>query len=157
MTKACLRAGLLALWVVAVPAGATDADPLMEKRFASLTEHLRCLVCQNQSIAESQAELAVDLKRQVREMLLAGRSDSEISDYMVQRYGDFVLYEPPFKASTLLLWAGPATLLLAGLGAFAWTLRRRTQAAQTNLDEAQRAAARALLDGEPADNQENKA
>lgn len=153
-----MRHSLLALLMALGLVGAAQAqeDPVLEKRFVRLTEHLRCLVCQNQSIAESHAELAMDLKRQVREMLLAGRSDSEISDYMVQRYGDFVLYEPPFKASTLLLWAGPATLLLGGLGAFAWTLRRRAAQA-AGLDEAQRAAARALLDGETPDKQENKA
>ncbi len=106
----------------AVPTG---ADPVTNKRAVQLGEKLRCLVCQNQSIEESNAELAVDLRRQIREMIAQGRNDREIVDFMVQRYGDFVLYQPPFKAATLLLWLGPGLLLATGLAVLIYNLRRR--------------------------------
>ncbi|GAA5171462.1 cytochrome c-type biogenesis protein [Viridibacterium curvum] len=131
------------------PLAATD--PVVEARVMKLAETLRCLVCQNQSIAESNADLANDLKRQVREMIAAGKSDDEIRDYMVERYGDFVLYDPPVKTSTLLLWGGPATLLLLALGGFALTVRaRRNQQTTTSLSDADKARARALLDSPDA-------
>jgi cytochrome c-type biogenesis protein CcmH len=120
------------------------ADPALEKRVQALAAELRCLVCQNQSLADSHAPLAIDLKNQVREQLQAGRSEREIIDYMTQRYGDFVLYRPPFKASTLLLWLGPALLLLIGGGLFWRTLRQGQQdaaPAAVSPDEARRAAA----------------
>ena len=93
----------------------------VEKRTAALAHELRCLVCRNQTIADSNAPLAVDLRNQIREQLAAGKSEQDVRDYMVARYGDFVLYKPPLKASTLLLWSGP--FLLLGLGA--WVLMRR--------------------------------
>ena len=125
---------------------AATPDPVLEARVAGIAEQLRCLVCQNQSIAESQAELATDLKRQVREMLVAGKGDEEIRAYMVERYGDFVLYDPPMKTQTLLLWLGPLLLILAALGAFIWRLRQRnTSLPDAPLDEAALAEARALL------------
>jgi len=96
-----------------------------ERRFRSLTEELRCTVCQNESLAESDAPLARDLRRQIHHQLQAGRSDSEIRDYMVERYGDFVLYRPPFAAHTMILWFGPVILLLAGLVAVVFAIRRR--------------------------------
>jgi cytochrome c-type biogenesis protein CcmH len=99
-----------------------------EQRIRQLSEKLRCLVCQNQSLADSNAELAQDLRQQLREQVAAGRSDREIMDYLVQRYGDFVLYEPPFKASTALLWAGPFVLLAAAAAALIAILRRRRRA-----------------------------
>ncbi|HET9977326.1 MAG TPA: cytochrome c-type biogenesis protein [Burkholderiaceae bacterium] len=92
------------------------ADPQLEVRVDELAAQLRCLVCQNQSLADSHAELALDLKNQVREQLKAGRSADEVLAYMTQRYGDFVLYKPPWKGSTVLLWAGPALLVLLGVG-----------------------------------------
>ena len=99
-----------------------------EQRIRQLEEKLRCLVCQNQSLADSNAELAGDLRREVREQVKAGRSDEQIIAFLVQRYGDFVRYEPPFKASTALLWLGPF-LLLAGAAAFLLrALRRRRDA-----------------------------
>lgn len=116
-----LLAILLASTVLCVRAD----TPELERRAAALSDQLRCVVCQNQTIADSQAELAVDLRRQVREQLRQGRSDEQVIDYVVQRYGHFVLYRPPFMASTLLLWCGPALLLLGGLGALALRLRRR--------------------------------
>lgn len=104
------------------------ADPVLEKRVMDLSQQLRCLVCQNQTIADSHADLAIDLRRQVREQLQQGRSDEQVVDYMVQRYGDFVRYLPPFKAITWLLWAGPALLLAAGLLLLARQLHRRPAA-----------------------------
>src|SRR5688572_1581846 len=98
------------------------ADPELEARVMHLSSELRCLVCQNQSLADSHAELAVDLKNQVREKMRAGMSDREIVDFMVARYGDFVLYRPPMKASTLALWFGPFILLIAGLAALFYRL-----------------------------------
>jgi len=99
--------------------------PETEQRIRMLSEKLRCLVCQNQTLADSNAELAQDLRQQLREQVAAGRSDDQILDYLVQRYGDFVLYDPPFKATTVLLWVGPFVLLgIAGL-VLVVTLRRR--------------------------------
>ena len=92
------------------------ANPALEKRVMAISEELRCLVCQNQTIADSHAELAIDLKNQVREKLAQGMSNKDVIDYMVQRYGDFVLYRPPVKATTWLLWFGPFLLLLGGIG-----------------------------------------
>jgi cytochrome c-type biogenesis protein CcmH len=124
------------------------ADPVLEKRVVKLTSELRCLVCQNQSLADSHADLAIDLKNQVRSQMQAGRSDTEIRDYMVARYGDFVLYDPPFKSSTLLLWAGPFALLLVGLVGLAVYLRsRRRRLPAAELTPADRARAEALLRG----------
>jgi cytochrome c-type biogenesis protein CcmH len=97
----------------------------MEAQVQRIATELRCLVCQNQTIADSHADLAVDLRRQIREMLAAGKSEPEILDFMTARYGDFVLYRPPFKATTALLWAGPALLLLAGVVTLVVVLRRR--------------------------------
>jgi cytochrome c-type biogenesis protein CcmH len=99
-----------------------------EIRIRQLEEKLRCLVCQNQSLADSSAELAGDLRKQVREQVAAGRSDDEVIAFLVQRYGDFVRYEPPFKATTALLWIGPFALLAAALGVLVVTLRRRRSA-----------------------------
>jgi cytochrome c-type biogenesis protein CcmH len=99
-----------------------------EQRIRQLEEKLRCLVCQNQSLADSNAELAGDLRKQVRDQVAAGRSDDEIVGYLVQRYGDFVLYEPPFKASTALLWIGPFLLLAAAAGFLFVAVRRRRNA-----------------------------
>ena len=104
------------------------ADTRTEERILRLSEKLRCLVCQNQSLADSNAELAGDLRREVREQVTAGRSDQQIVDYLVQRYGDFVLYEPPFKATTALLWIGPFVLLAAAALVLVATLRRRRRA-----------------------------
>jgi cytochrome c-type biogenesis protein CcmH len=102
------------------------ADPELEKRVNVIAAELRCLVCQNQTIADSSAGLAVDLKNQVREMVKAGQSEKEIVDYMVTRYGDFVLYRPPVKTTTYLLWAGPFLLLFIGLTVLMINLRKRS-------------------------------
>ena len=105
---------------------ALAADPVAEKRLQVLSEELRCLVCQNQTIADSNAELAQDLRREIRGMIKEGKSDKEIVDFMVARYGDFVLYRPPVKGITLLLWGGPLGLMVLGLFALQRYLRRRT-------------------------------
>ena len=124
----------------------TIADPMTNKRAVHLAEQLRCLVCQNQSIADSNAELAVDLRRQINEQIAQGRSDGEIVDFMVQRYGEFVLYRPPFNAVTVLLWFGPLLLFAAGLAALIYNVRRRrTQRDEQPLTEAQQKQAELLL------------
>ena len=117
-------------------APAVAADPKLEADMMELSHKLRCLVCQNQSIAESNAPLAVDLRNQVREQLAAGRSEDEVLRYMTARYGDFVLYKPPLKGSTALLWGGPALLLAGALGALAFTLRRRQRLPAEAFDSA---------------------
>src|SRR5437763_1826803 len=101
-------------------------DPAIEQRMQALTQQLRCLVCQNETLADSQADLAADLRQQIREQMKAGRSDQEIIGFLTQRYGDFILYKPPVKATTYLLWFGPFVLLIAGtLVLFRFLKRRR--------------------------------
>jgi cytochrome c-type biogenesis protein CcmH len=100
-------------------------DAAVEQRLKALAEELRCLVCQNQTIADSSAPLAVDLRNQIRGQIAQGRSDEQIRGYMVERYGDFVLYRPPFHANTALLWLGPFALIVGGAIAFAFVVRRR--------------------------------
>jgi cytochrome c-type biogenesis protein CcmH len=125
---------------------AQGADDL-EQRVQRISEELRCLVCQNQSLADSNADLAVDLKNQVREKLKQGVSEKEVLAFMTERYGDFVLYRPPLKATTLLLWFGPGLILIAGLIALFIRLRRRASVANPPaLSAEQRAQAAALLD-----------
>ena len=127
----------------------TEQDPVAARRSVKLAEELRCLVCQNQSIAESNAELALDLRRQINEQIAAGRSDREIVDFMVERYGDFVLYRPPVKATTLVLWGGPFLLLAGGAVVLVRTLRarRRRMAGEAPLTEEERRRAEAMLAG----------
>lgn len=111
-------------------------DPVLEKRMIGLAENLRCLVCQNESLASSHSELAEDLRREVREQMQKGLSDQEIIDYLVSRYGDFVLFDPPVKSYTLLLWYGPFALLLAGLAGLVIQLRRRkSKVSETHLSD----------------------
>lgn len=100
-------------------------DPAVQARYEHLTHELRCLVCQDETVADSNAELAADFRRQIHEMVAAGKSDAEIKDYMVSRYGDFVLYQPPVQSNTMLLWIGPFILLLIALGVVALVVRRR--------------------------------
>jgi cytochrome c-type biogenesis protein CcmH len=122
-------------------------DPALEARVNALSSQLRCLVCQNQTIAESNAGLAVDLKNQVRERLQKGESESQIIDFMVARYGDFVLYRPPFKLTTLLLWLGPLLLVLAGLAVLYRRLKSVSRQPQADLSAADRERAARLLAG----------
>lgn len=139
-----------ALLLLAPAHGADEAVPIvvdveLEERVQELSYKLRCLVCQNESVAESRAPLAVDLRNQVREQLAAGKSEDEVIDFLVARYGDFVLYLPPFKATTFLLWFGPALLLVGGVGGLLFRLRRRAAEAAPHLSDEERACARELL------------
>jgi cytochrome c-type biogenesis protein CcmH len=120
---------LASLGAGAKEAAPAVADPALEARMVSITAELRCLVCQNQTIADSNSGLAEDLRREVRDQLRRGASDEQIVKYMTDRYGDFVLYRPPFKATTAVLWIGPAVLLVGGLGVLAVVLRRRSRLA----------------------------
>ncbi|MBS0436033.1 MAG: cytochrome c-type biogenesis protein CcmH [Proteobacteria bacterium] len=128
-----LRRALLALCLVlpfaaaAKEAAPASDDPVLEARVMSVASELRCLVCQNQTIADSHADLAQDLRNQVRDMLRQGKSEAEILAYMTQRYGDFVLYRPPVKPVTTLLWFGPAVLLIGGVIVLMLVLRRRSK------------------------------
>jgi cytochrome c-type biogenesis protein CcmH len=126
-------------------------DPVLEKRVNEIGLELRCLVCQNQTISDSHAGLATDLKNQIREQLKAGKSEKQIIDFMVERYGDFVLYRPPMKATTVLLWAGPFVLLAAGAATGVLVVRRRrdTVTDPSQLTDAQRLKAAQLLADEP--------
>jgi cytochrome c-type biogenesis protein CcmH len=103
------------------------ADPVLEARVLRIAVELRCLVCQNQTIADSHADLAQDLRRQVREMIQQGKTDQQIIDYMTARYGDFVLYRPPLKNTTALLWFGPVLLVVGGIAVLVLVLRRRSR------------------------------
>jgi cytochrome c-type biogenesis protein CcmH len=121
-------------WAVAKEATPMAMDPELEKKVNEISAELRCLVCQNQTIADSHAELAVDLKNQVRDMVKAGQTQKEINEYMVTRYGDFVLYRPAVKPTTMLLWVGPFLLLLIGLTVLVINLRKRTAALKEDGD-----------------------
>lgn len=136
----------------AVPALAVDPrealkDPALEHRAREISKGLRCLVCQNESIDDSNADLARDLRRLVRVRLQAGDSDQQVVDYIVSRYGDFVLLKPPFKAATLVLWLGPAVIIVLGFAGLVYTLRRRVKAAPAPapLSETERRRLEALL------------
>ena len=158
-TRRVCRAWLAAIALVlatALGAHAGEArpmaeDPALEARVTRLAEVLRCLVCQNQTIADSNSGLATDLKNQIREQLRAGRSEQQVIDYMVERFGDFVLYRPPMRATTVALWVGPFALLAIGAWALVRALRRQraaVAAAAAAEDSARRARAAALLDGQ---------
>jgi cytochrome c-type biogenesis protein CcmH len=143
---AILALVLCSPWTASQQARPLAADPVLEAEVLRISHELRCLVCQNETIAASNADLALDLRAQIREQLKAGRSEREILDYMVQRYGDFVLYKPPVKPVTWLLWGGPF-VLLAAMVAWWWRgLRRRaTLAEAAPLSDEDRRRARALL------------
>jgi cytochrome c-type biogenesis protein CcmH len=150
LKRAAALSALAFLFVVATAALAGEAapaadDPALEKRVNALASELRCLVCQNQSIADSNAGLAIDLKNQVREKLKQGESEAQIVGFMVERYGDFVLYRPPLKGSTLMLWFGPPLLLIAGLAVLYRRTRRAAPEGETELTAAERERAARLL------------
>lgn len=142
---------LLCLLLLAPFAGAKEAapvaeDPEIERRMVALSEDLRCLVCQNETIAASRADFANDLRREIREQMQANKSDKEIVDFLVARYGDFVLYRPPMKSTTLFLWFGPFIFLLAGAVFLVFYLkRRRKHIEEPALSEQQLRQAEALL------------
>jgi cytochrome c-type biogenesis protein CcmH len=122
------------------------ADEKLDRQVQTLANELRCLVCQNQTLADSNAPLAVDLRNQMREQIKAGASERDVIEFMVERYGDFVLYRPPLKASTVALWAGPFVILLLGI-VFLWrSLVRRRGISQAELTDAERAQAAKLLE-----------
>ena len=155
MRLAALKAlgRFVCLWlVVAGAVTAKEAAPLaadvaVEQRLVDISEELRCLVCQNETIAASRADLAQDLRREIRKMIGEGKSDQEILDFMVARYGDFVRYRPPMKPTTWLLWGGPFVLLAGGIAALMAFLRRRArEAAAPALSEEEHRRAAALLD-----------
>lgn len=151
MVRKFLTVILMATWVCFAAAGEaspTAADPVLEAKVQALAEVLRCLVCQNQNLADSHADLAIDLKNQVRDMLNKGKSEKEVIDYMVERYGDFVLYRPPVKTTTWLLWGGPFLLLGAGLTVLLVNLKRRRQRVDAAMSESEHLAASRLLNGE---------
>ena len=136
-----------AVGALAKEAAPASDDPLLEARVLAIAEELRCLVCQNETIASSHADLAVDLRKQIRLKLKAGQSKQQIVDFMVERYGDFVLYNPPLKASTWLWWLGPFALLLVAAVVLALNIRRRRRGAESaEWSPAQAQRARALLD-----------
>ena len=142
---ATIWALLCAATAIAGEAKPLAEDEAVEQRMITITQDLRCLVCQNESLAGSHAELAEDLRREVREQVRAGKTDQEVKDYLVGRYGNFVLYKPPFDASTALLWGGPFVLLLAGAAGLFFNVRRRTQQNDAPLDAKQREQAEKLL------------
>lgn len=122
------------------------ADPEQQKTYELINSELRCLVCQNQTIADSNAELAGDLRRQVFEMLQQGKSKDEIVQFMTDRYGDFVLYNPPLKTKTALLWLGPIAFLVSGLAMAFWIIRRKKKVVSTVLDKDKQEKIRRLLE-----------
>ena len=123
-------------------------DPEKEARYHALISELRCVVCVSQNIADSNAELAQDLRRQTYEMIQQGSSNEEIVTFMVQRYGDFVLYRPPLKPSTMLLWAGPFIIFGIGLIVLILFIRRRNQEPEVELSSEEHARAQSLLDND---------
>lgn len=134
----------LAVW--AETAKPLAKDPVVEKRLIKLASNLRCLVCQNESLAASQADLARDLREEVREQIRAGKTDKQIIAYLVHRYGDFILYNPPVKSSTIPLWFGPFILLLIGVLVLFYQLRKRKrQIPETELSSEAHRRAEALL------------
>ncbi len=142
---------LLLLAMTASPVFAKEAvpmaeNPIIEARMLALSEELRCVVCQNESLAGSQAPLAQDLRQEIREMMEAGMSDHQIVEFFVERYGDFVLYNPPLKPVTYLLWFGPAVLLLLGFIAVILTLRKRRASEAAALSAEEHRRAKELLD-----------
>lgn len=146
---------LFALLLVAFALGTAAAkeaaplaqDPAVEKRMLAISEEMRCLVCQNESIAASQADLAGDLRQEIRQLIKQGKTDAQIRDYMVARYGDFVLYRPRVNPRTYLLWAGPFVLMVAGVIVLLIYMRRRNRAvaAEQDLTEEETRRAEALL------------
>ena len=147
---AALLCLLPALGVAKEAVPAAD-DPALEQRLMRLAKELRCLVCQNESLADSHAELAADLRNQIRTQMTAGQSDEQIKAWLTHRYGDFVLYRTPVKATTVVLWFGPFALLLVGLaGLLLYLRRRRLRVGEPGLTPEDRVRARALLqEGNP--------
>lgn len=140
---------ILSLLVVAKDAQQSAADPVLEERVMNLARELRCLVCQNETLADSRADLADDLRNQIREQMKAGKSDKEIVSFLTERYGKFILYRPPVDPTTYLLWFGPFVLLLAGLTIlFRYVKQRRELITEPPLSASEHDRAEALLQTE---------
>lgn len=154
--SAVLALAVLATASVLMPALAVEPDemlpdPALESRAREISRELRCVVCQNQSVDDSSAEVAHDIRRAVRERLVAGDSDRQVLDYMVARYGDYVLMKPPFRMRTLVLWLGaPLVLLLGALGIWWAALRRPPAAPPAPLSDAEKARLDSLLGARPS-------
>lgn len=133
---------------VATQSRTVDADAQFEIRFRAFVQHVRCLVCQNEALSDSRADLAVDLRREIREQMKAGRSEEEITAFLTDRYGDFVLYRPPLKPTTYALWFGPFMLLAGGFIALYRSSTRRPFPDHQPLSAAQRRRIRQLLDSQ---------
>lgn len=148
-------AGLFTTALLAGEAAPVADNPAVEQRLNTIAAELRCLVCQNESLAGSRADLAMDLRREIRILIARGDSDSAIKTYLVERYGDFILYRPPWKTTTLLLWLGPFLLLVTGLALLFRQLRRRGNATagqeplDRELDDEERARLSLLLARDP--------
>lgn len=161
-----MRKFLLLCWIVLSLSGqAMAAIDVYEfptederKRYQKFLEELRCPKCKNNNLAGTNSEIADDLRRELHKMVLEGKSDDEIIDFMVSRYGDFVLYRPPVQTNTIALWAGPVIFLLIGFGAIAWIVvrRRGLSAAETALTEEEQRQLAAILESEKADSQKSK-
>lgn len=136
---------LFANWSLAEEAPLLAKDPELEERVKAISLELRCLVCQNQTIADSNAGLAVDLKNQVRDMLRQGMDERQIKEFMVERYGDFVLYDPPIKGTTMVLWAGPLLMLFIAFWFAVKVVRRRSKSVDTDQTSKDIDRARELL------------
>lgn len=136
--------------IVAKEATPLAKDPAIEARMMTMAEDLRCLVCQNQSLAASESDFAHDVRREIKKMMKEGKTDQEIKDFLVQRYGDFILFRPPVKEETFLLWFGPLILLIVGATALVLVLRRRNRLAGSEqpISEADHRRAEALLQGQ---------
>jgi cytochrome c-type biogenesis protein CcmH len=140
------RLVLLLLFVHSLGIAQPAEDPALERRVMELAAVLRCLVCQNQTLADSNAPLAIDLRSEIREQLRRGASERAVADFMVARYGDFVLYRPPFNLATALLWAGPFLLLALGIYLLVRRVRRQRGNAEPALSDAERLRAARLLE-----------
>lgn len=155
MIRRILAAAVLGLLLAAAAQARVEVlqfeSPAHEERYNKLIAELRCLVCQNQNLADSNAELAVDLRRKTYKMVSENKSEAEIASFMVERYGDFVLYRPPLNSSTLLLWTGPFIILLIGVSLLIRTIRRRRAEQAINVDDASLKAAADLLDSDKRD------
>jgi cytochrome c-type biogenesis protein CcmH len=148
MLRALIVMALCAVTLQPASAAKLDGIDLPEQyeaRYKTLINELRCLVCQNETLADSNAELAVDLRREIRGMLVDGKSDPEITEFLVARYGDFVLYNPPVKPTTMMLWYGPFALLALGILIAVITIRRRGRATPTTLSATQQQQVQDLL------------
>lgn len=164
MRAVTLRCALAALLLAASAVASADAtapgaavaaapvaqplfpDAQIEARLANLSRELRCVVCQNEALSESPADLAETMRREIRDLMKAGKTDAQVIEFLVARYGDFVLFRPPFKPVTYLLWVGPFAFLVFGAGVWYVALRARRTFRGPPVNEAQRAAAARLLD-----------